>query len=172
MAISGTKFRKTKKICVVCGKEFEGTDAAQSCGAACRVKLSRLKAANKRPEFMLMAKGRGQKIPDLNAPKGVKLEKGQTLKQILPLANQQKEVVFDVTIEEMTIEDAKAKYSELLPTTATPLTMEQKFTLKEQWEAEIKEWEKKPCQGHPRQWRLKVNDAVAEIRGKINQLFK
>jgi predicted nucleic acid-binding Zn ribbon protein len=69
--------RKTKRICVVCGKEFEGTAAAQTCSGACRTALARIKEAKKRPEYILMAKGKGQKIPDLNAPKRLTFAKGE-----------------------------------------------------------------------------------------------
>jgi len=58
--------RKSSKICLVCGKDFKGTAAAQSCGNACRVFLHRLLAAGKRPEFYLIAKSKGQKVPDIS----------------------------------------------------------------------------------------------------------
>lgn len=73
--------RKTKKICLVCGNDFNGTAAAQTCSGACRIALSRIKHSKKRPEYILIAKGKGQKIPNLNAPKGLRFKKGEKKKK-------------------------------------------------------------------------------------------
>ena len=71
------EIKRKDKICIVCGIGFKATASAQTCTPACRMELVRLKAAKKRPEYILVAKGKGQKIPDLNAPKRVKYKKGE-----------------------------------------------------------------------------------------------
>jgi hypothetical protein len=68
---------KSKRICVVCGTEFNGTGSAITCDGRCRTRLARIKDAKKRPEFLLVAKSNGQKLPDFNAPKRVKFKKGE-----------------------------------------------------------------------------------------------
>ncbi|HRP30509.1 MAG TPA: hypothetical protein PKV73_01390 [Agriterribacter sp.] len=68
---------KKDKICLVCGITFKGIASAQTCTPACRTALLRIKNAGKRPEYIQMAKGKGQKIPDLNAPKRLKFKKGE-----------------------------------------------------------------------------------------------
>src|SRR3989337_1939745 len=60
---------KTDKVCIVCGIGFLGTAKAGVCGATCRKKLQRLKAAGKKPEFALIGgKNTKIKIQDLNKP--------------------------------------------------------------------------------------------------------
>lgn len=72
--------RQRDLVCIVCGKEFKGAASAITCSGACRFELARLKKANQRPSFLLIAKGKGQKIPDLNAPKRLKFKKGEKKK--------------------------------------------------------------------------------------------
>lgn len=169
MALSGTKFRKVKRVCVVCGKEFEGTEASQSCTPSCRVKLARLKKAGKRPEYILIAKSKGQKIPDLNAPKGLRFKKGEKKSRPpLVIAN----IDFKAPDEEAY--DGKRLASSIMdemPQMQTSLTVDQKLKLKEELEKEIKFWETRPCQGHPKMWKEKRDVAIDELQAKINALL-
>lgn len=57
--------RKKTKICLVCGKDFLGNEAAFTCGNACRTFMSRMVAKGKKPEYYFIAKGKGQKVPEL-----------------------------------------------------------------------------------------------------------
>lgn len=84
---------KKDKICIVCGASFKGIASAQTCTPACRAMLVRIKSAGKRPEFMLPAKSKGQKLPDLNAPKRLKFKKGEKKSKVVPMEN------FDSKIE-------------------------------------------------------------------------
>jgi hypothetical protein len=52
---------KKDKICIVCGEGFKGTEKAEVCGATCRKKLQRLKAAGKKPEYTLVG-GKNSKV--------------------------------------------------------------------------------------------------------------
>jgi hypothetical protein len=55
--------RKKTKMCLVCGKDFLGSESAFTCGTACRTYMSRLFAKDKKPEYYFIAKGKGQKVP-------------------------------------------------------------------------------------------------------------
>lgn len=57
--------RKKTKICLVCGKDFLGSEAAFTCKSACRTYMSRLFAKGKKPEYYFLAKGKGQKVPEI-----------------------------------------------------------------------------------------------------------
>lgn len=172
MPKKGTKCRKTPKICVVCGKVFEGTESAQSCSPSCRVRLVRLKAANKRPEFILMAKSKGQKIPDLNAPKRLKFKRGEKMKRELPLES---EINFSVPtlksydgkkLDNITV-DESAMF-------ATPLTHEQIWAKIDELEKEKKEAkdEKMPPGMLVRRWALVRDSKVQDIQDGIDKLKK
>lgn len=56
--------RKKTKMCLVCGKDFLGSEAAFTCGNACRTYMSRLVKKGKKPEYYFVAKGKGQKVPE------------------------------------------------------------------------------------------------------------
>lgn len=60
-----TMARMTSKICLVCGKEFMGTAAKMTCSTACRTAMSRIFSDNKKPEYYFIAKGKGQKVPEI-----------------------------------------------------------------------------------------------------------
>lgn len=55
--------RKVSKMCLVCGNEFKGTEGRFTCGNACRTAMSRMLANGKKPEYWLLAKNKGQKVP-------------------------------------------------------------------------------------------------------------
>lgn len=54
---------KKTKTCLVCGTEFKGIETANTCGSACRTTLSRLLKKGKKPQYWLIAKNKGQKLP-------------------------------------------------------------------------------------------------------------
>ncbi len=67
--------RKRLKICLVCGRDHEGTEAKITCSTACRSAMSRMLAKGKKPEYWLIAKSKGQKIPLFFAAPKIKKEK-------------------------------------------------------------------------------------------------
>lgn len=71
----GTEHWKKDMICPVCGKAFKGTAKAMMCGSTCRSRLKRILEAGRKPEFYLMAKSKGQKVPLLFARPSPKKEK-------------------------------------------------------------------------------------------------
>jgi len=74
-------YRTETKICVVDGKEFQGTERAMVCGAACRKHLQRLLKAQKKPKYFDEAKRRGQRVPDLlKAKKALSFEEKMIIK--------------------------------------------------------------------------------------------
>lgn len=62
--VKAKETRKGLKICLVCGIDFSGTNAAQTCSTKCRTRMSRMIADGKKPEFLLIAKSKGQKVPE------------------------------------------------------------------------------------------------------------
>jgi len=164
--------RKTDKICVVCGNGFKGTAAAKTCSPACRTALARIKAAHKRPEFILLAKSKGQKIPDLNAPKGVRLKKGEKKKKVV--------VVTDLSDKELTQQGMAASESSLEktwgkdePISEVPiLTKEQKTAKISELEKQIDKIkaEKSPMAGNPKIFILNQSMRIDEIQEQIQGL--
>lgn len=65
---------KTDKICIVCGKGFQGTQKAEVCGGACRTKLSRMKVKDEQPTFRLVG-GRNTGLKFQSAPEVPKKSK-------------------------------------------------------------------------------------------------
>jgi len=55
---------KKDKTCLVCGEYFRATGKVFTCSGACRIKLARLKKRGKKPEYSLIAKTKGQELPD------------------------------------------------------------------------------------------------------------
>lgn len=55
--------RKTDKTCVVCGVTFKGTAGRITCKEACRTALHRIMKSGKKPDYWLIAKSKGQKMP-------------------------------------------------------------------------------------------------------------
>jgi len=174
MPKKGTKCRKTQKICIVCGKTFEGTEAAQSCGATCRTRLVRIKAANKRPEYILIAKSKGQKIPDLSAPKRLKFKKGE--KKGIPLPKDFKEVsvIRYVTpasdsYDGKRLDELTADEIGMFPK-VEPLTNEQIWATIDELNRELAaaKNEKMPPGMLVRMWALKKDTKVSGIQEKID----
>ena len=164
--------RKRDRICVVCGKEFKGTAASVTCSGSCRIELARLKKANKRPEFILVAKGKGQKIPDLNAPKRLKFKKGEK-KSIVDW------VYKNIVISETTKESFDGeKINPYLQDEAGQMEIPKELT-KEQKMIKIAELNKRleiekrkqcPMGTHPKTFRLTQDSIISEIQEQLKQL--
>lgn len=136
-------------MCLVCGKDFLGNKAAFTCGTACRTYMSRDLKNGKKPEFWLVAKGKGQKMPDWD----------KKTKSIEPKKEEPKEVKVEIAelpkVEpeiKLTKEQIISKISEL---------ERKKFTVR---------GETCPKDKHPKMWALLKDDKVAEIDAEITQL--
>lgn len=145
--------RQKTKMCLVCGKDFLGNRAAFTCGTACRTYMSRDLKNGKKPEYWLLAKSKGQKIPDWNKPKQAKQKekvvtetKVEETKQVLPELPKAK---VEITL---TKEQIVAKISELNRTLA-----------------EVKK-EKSPLIGHPKTWILKQEVKISDLEEQILEL--
>ncbi len=168
------KSRIKKKICLVCGEDFFGTAGKITCDPACRMELVRLKKAGKRPEFLLMAKTAGQKIPDLTAPKRLVFKKGEKKPKTEILVTN---IVYTPTTEKsfdspktasFFIQDEAGQFE-----VPKPLTAEQKLSKRIELEGRQKELERqqhKPGDGHPRTWRLAQDAKINEIKEQIKNL--
>ncbi len=145
--------RKTTKICLVCGEDFKGTAAAQVCGNACRVALKRILDADKKPEYWLLAKNKGQKLP---------LVFGVT-----PKKKETKLADIDVPITPITSESL-----DIEKPTEPELTKEQKLAKKIQLTEQIKsiKKEKLPPGMMVRQFTLTQEVRVSEIEEQIELL--
>lgn len=164
--------RKRNRICLVCGKEFRGIASANTCSPSCRVELARLKAAQKRPEFILMAKGKGQKIPDLNAPKRLKFKKGEKKpKPEIPVSKIEyatpTESSFDGGKVEAVIFDEPGQVEKI-----KPMTELEKLSKKSELEKQIREINSEPAKPgvHVRLAFLDKQDRIKEIQKQIDNL--
>lgn len=164
---------KSKKICPACGEEFFGTAGKITCSGRCRSIVARLKAAQKRPEFLLMAKGKGQKIPDLNAPKRLLFKKGE--KKPKPEFLDSK-VVYTVPDEKAF--DGKELKGYTLDEPGQfeipkELTKEEKFTKRMELEKELKKVEGRNHgfgDGHPKMFALEKAAKISKIKEEIEKL--
>lgn len=57
--------RKTDKICLVCGNGFKATASGKTCSGACRIAMKRMLDNGRRPDFYLIAKSKGQSVPEV-----------------------------------------------------------------------------------------------------------
>lgn len=136
---------KKERLCPVCGNTFKGTEKALVCGATCRSRLKRIVDSGKKPEFYFIAKGKGQKVPLLLAEKALKRKTAKA------------------TPQEKVIEP-------VLP--PPPLKEEKTLTREEIWanndtiNQQIKTEQKRqlPAGMHPRVFKLKQNDIIAELQ--------
>jgi hypothetical protein len=145
--------RKTTKICLVCGEDFKGTAAAQVCGNACRVALKRILDADKKPEFWLLAKNKGQKLP---------LVFGVT-----PKKKETKLADVDVPITPITPESL-----DIEKPTEPELTKEQKLAKIAQLSNQIDTVRKEQCpqRMHPKTFQLNKEIRISDIETEIEQL--
>ena len=181
------EIKKKDRICIVCGKPFKGIASAQTCTPACRIDLVRLKEAGKRPEFLLMAKGKGQKIPDLNAPKRIKYAKGEKAAEKLiaeitsePKFNEAAKKAFN---DLLTLGRAKIQYAESTPESfdggrvdravmdevgcmPPPMTKEQIWTHNAEINKQIEEETKRDCPltAHPKTFKLMQEVKIDELK--------
>lgn len=70
---------KKDRLCPVCGKTFKGTAKAQVCGSTCRGRLKRLIETGQKPEYYMMAKSKGQKVPLLFSRQKTQKEQAEEL---------------------------------------------------------------------------------------------
>ena len=155
--------RKKTKICLVCGKDFLGNEAAFTCGTACRTYMSRLLKKGKKPEFWLMAKNKGQKIPlFFQSPKKKEPEKKLETKIHYK----------ETTKESYDAEPLSNLIMDEVGQTATPMTKEQiaieVSKLNAQIEAIVKE--KCPMNKHPKMFVLEQEMKKSDLEEKINLL--
>lgn len=167
---------KKTKICLVCGGDFRGTKSKITCTPACRIELARIKEAKKRPEFLLVAKGKGQKIPDLTAPKRLKFKRGE--KMVKP----------EITPDEKNdcaVPDEKAFDGEKLNgyildevgkcEVAKPLTKDQILTKISDLEKRKKTVEGRTHgfgDGHPKLFAMNKQSEIADLNKEIAELQK
>ena len=159
--------RKTTKLCPVCGKEFKGTDGKITCSNACRTAASRMLAKGKKPEFWLIAKSKGQKLPIVfngPIPSVVKPKKEDFNGSV----NLTAKIDYTTTIPESYDSPLKSAYLlEEVESTEPPkeLKWEQKMAFNAEIDRKISEERNKKHQTgmHPRQFRLQQEDKIAEL---------
>jgi len=88
--------RKKTKICLVCGKDFLGSEAAFTCGTACRTYMSRLVKKGKKPEYYFVAKGKGQKVPDFKKEVAETASLPETKETKIPEPKEEKLTAFQI----------------------------------------------------------------------------
>lgn len=139
--------RKKTKLCLVCGEEFLGTNGKMTCSGACRTEMSRLLSSGKKPEYWMIVKSKGQKVPNFfkSATKDKKPieEKNKVIEQK----------------ETPTITEPQKK---LTPEEYAALEIELK-ALKSQ---------RLPPGMHPRTFKLLQDDKIADLQAKIDQYRK
>lgn len=162
---------KNKKMCVVCGEEFLGTSGKITCSGRCRSILARLKKANKRPEYILMAKGKGQKIPDLNAPKRLKFKRGETKQK--PKIEIPEEKINFVTPTAESYDGSKLNHviadeARQYEVPKKELTHFEKLAHNDKIDREIKDLERltMPVGMLPKQWGLKKSMMADDLKEK------
>lgn len=136
---------------MVCGKEFQGTKAAFTCSGACRTAMSRILAEGGKPEYWLIAKGKGQKLPS-------------TFFKTEPKKEAEKQQVK----EPPKVEAEKTDNS--LPD--EPLTKEQRDRKIYDLEKKITETERQQCplNQHPKSFKLNQQVKIEELKDEIYEL--
>lgn len=142
-----TMARKTSKICLVCGKDFDGTAAKMTCSDACRTAMFRMASVGKKPEFYLIAKSKGQKVPNF----------GKKKEAVVP------------TITEAPKEINKEPIAVIKE---PELTKEQKMAKIQELEKEITNIgrERCPSNQHPKTFILNQEIRISDIKDQINKL--
>ena len=161
--VKGKETRKGLKICLVCGIDFSGTNAAQTCSTKCRTRMSRMIADGKKPEFWLIAKSKGQKIP-LFFQKPIKKVKDEKLDTDIDYKEPTKESYDGEPLSYLTMDEVGQ--------TAVPMSKEQVAIeiskLNAQIEAIVKE--KCPMNKHPKMFVLEQEIKKSELEDKISLL--
>lgn len=155
--------RKTSKICLVCGEEFLGTDGKMTCKDACRSAMSRMVAKGKKPEYWVIAKSKGQKIP-LFFPKPKKKDKQERIETKINYKENTKESYDAEPLSFLTMDEVGQ--------TAPFLTKEQIAIEVTKLEGQIKtvKMEKCPMNKHPKMFILEQEVKEAELQDKIDKL--
>ncbi len=146
---------------MVCGKDFEGTKAAFTCSGACRIEMHRLVKDGKKPDFWLIAKTKGQKIP-LFFPKAKKQEKEEPLRSQIKYA--------EITPKSY---DAPKLVEVIDEVPQTPiLTKEQKQGEIFKLNMQIRDIQKEECplREHPKRFKMGQESRIDEIKEKIKSL--
>lgn len=143
--------RKTGKICVVCGGTFLGIYSKMTCSNSCRVHMSRIVARGGKPEFILLAKTKGQKIPDFTKPK-----------------KQQKKEIDKPNVDEKT-KESKTEQQVVAP---VQLSKEQRDAKIAELNKEISSIRREQCpsNSHPKMFKLIQEDRISKLQDEINQL--
>jgi predicted nucleic acid-binding Zn ribbon protein len=149
--------RKSLKICVVCGKDIEGTEAKITCSSACRTALCRMIARGRKPEFWLIAKGRGQKLPSFN-----KKEKGKVIK----------DVVKNIEYIELPTNILESPIANFVPYENIKLTKEQLEVKINSINKQILDLERESCPlgQHPRLFKLSQEVEIDKLKEYIIKL--
>lgn len=148
--------RKKTKMCLVCGKDFLGTEGAFTCGGSCRTMMSRLLANGKKPEFWLVAKNKGQKMPLVFSK---------------PTPKKDKPNYPNIDFKPTTKDSYDAPPLEEIVTDKIgdipkPLTLDQKEDIRKQIK-KINE-ERCPSNKHPKMFILEQEMRVSELEEKLN----
>lgn len=137
---------KKDKMCIVCGKTFQGTAKAITCGSTCRGRLKRIVDAGKKPEYWLITQSKGQKMPKFDK-KAIQPTKPPP-RDMPPL----KEAVND----ELGLPTKKLTGIEILNHNA-------------KIEAEIAKLIKKECPAgyHPRNFKLEISSEIDKLKERL-----
>lgn len=144
--------------CPVCGIEFKGTAKAVVCSPTCRTRLKRIVDGGGKPEYYLIAKSRGQKLPPLLAEKQAKKVSVQNL-------NEQS----NGTTQDLT---EPSKTTNTTIDTMPELTKEQKLMKISELEGQIKKIQNEglPIGMLPKRHTLDKSMRIDEITDQINKL--
>jgi hypothetical protein len=150
--------RKVSKICLVCGNDFKGTEGKFTCGNACRTAMSRMLANGKKPEYWILAKSKGQKIP-LFFPKGTIKKREQPLISKVDF-KESSEKSYDAPINPNPILDEPTfiKIEKVL-------TFKEKIGHNTKLDIQINEEKRKECPKnmHPKLFRMQQDDLISEL---------
>lgn len=158
--------RMITKMCPVCGKEFKGTEGKITCSNACRTATSRMLAKGKKPEYWLMAKSKGQKMPLVfNGPlvKKKKVEEeeldGATISFVTPTPQSFDSPPLNPDIQDEPLNTEKPK----------DMTLDQKWAHNDTIERKIKEIDKQPLPPGmlPKMWRLKRDMEIDKLKEQL-----
>ena len=159
--------RKTTKLCPVCGNEFKGTDGKITCSNACRTAASRMLAKGKKPEFWIMAKTKGQKLPLVfNGPKPAAIKpKKEDFGDVEKLTQS---INYVVPIPELYDSPPKAPHfpdEACLTEPVKDLPWEKKWAHNDEIDKKIKELRDRPLPpgAHPKTFKLTKDDKIAEL---------
>jgi len=156
--------RKTDKTCVVCGEVFKGTAGRITCSGACRTALHRILKIGKKPDYWLIAKSKGQKMPLLFAGPRPKMKEAE-----LPLSS---EIKYSPNTDASFNGPKISRYvmDEVgLTKIAEPLTKEQKESKKREIEALIAKTKKEECPmgKHPKMFVLAQEVKISELEEQL-----